>query len=130
MKRKSMWFLAVMATVLIAAVAVSAGEDKMAKLKADLNLTDAQVQQLNAGWEKMQPMYEKIKTMKTDLKALKEAASPDAKAIEAKQSEVEKAVTTYKEKNQALFRSVLTTEQFAKYETMNAEHAKQQAAKK
>jgi hypothetical protein len=121
--------MAVLATVLIAAVTASAGEDKLAKLKVDLNLTDAQVEQLKAGWDKMQPMYDKIKTAKTELKAMKEAPSPDQSAISAKEGELNTAVSAYKEKNKALFQSVLTKDQYAKFEAMNAQHEKQQTAK-
>lgn len=116
---------AALAVVLLAAVVVTAGGgEKMAKLKAELNLTDAQVTQLEQKLADVQPLGERVTALKGELKALETAASPDQKAIEAKRGELGAAKKEYKEKHNGIFRSVLTSDQWAKYEEMQAQHAK------
>ena len=131
MKSKKTILLA--AIVLVAAMALVAGGDKagkLAKLKADLNLSDQQVSQLDAKMTQMEPLGARIGTLKDELKALQGASTPDTKAISAKEAEMMAAKKEYKEKWAAALKSVLSTDQWAKYEQMQANYQKPAGAKK
>jgi len=132
MKTNKAKYFTVLAMLLALAVTLSAGgdKDKMAKLKAELNLTDAQVAQLEQKFEALKPYGEKFTALKTGLESLEKAATPDQKAIDAKKAELMAFKKEYKEKANAIYRSVLTKEQFAKLEAMWTEYDKNQAAKK
>ena len=120
-----------LALALVAALALSAGGgEKMTKLKAELNLTDAQVNQLEQRFTELQPIADRAKAIKEDLKALENAASPDQRAISAKKAELGTAKKEHKEKSTAIFRTVLNREQWAKYEAMQAEYHKSAQSKK
>jgi len=120
----------VLAVLLVAAVTVSAGEDKWAKLKVELNLSDAQVTQLQQKFEQLQPLAAKAKAIKTDLKALKSAATTDENAIKAKKAQLAEIKKEWKERAAAIYSSVLTQEQYAKLQAMEAKHEKSRSAKK
>ena len=122
--------LAAAALALALAVTVAAGDDKMAKLTAELNLTDAQATQLEQKFKELQPLSDRAKAIKEDLKALESASTPDPKAIQAKKAELETIKKDWHGKSTAIFRSVLNKEQWTKYEAMEAEHAKSAQAKK
>ena len=131
MKSKKTILLATI--VLVAAMALVAGGDKagkLAKLKADLNLSDQQVSQLDAKMTQMEPLSTRIGTLKDELKALQGASTPDTKAISAKEAEMMAAKKEYKEKWTAALKSVLSTDQWAKYEQMQANYQKPAGAKK
>ena len=131
MKSKKTILLA--AVVLVAAMALVAGGDKagkLAKLKADLNLSDQQVSQLDAKMTQMEPLGARIGTLKDELKALQGASTPDTKAISAKESELMAAKKESKEKWAAALKSVLSTDQWVKYEQMQSNYQKSAEAKK
>jgi Spy/CpxP family protein refolding chaperone len=123
-----------LAVLLVAAVSVSAGggdkAEKMAKLKAEYNLSDAQVAQLEQQFDALKPIADRAMAIKTELKALEGAANPDTRAINAKKTELDGVKKEYKAKVTAAFRSVLTREQFARWEAKQAEYEKSHSAKK
>ena len=136
MKTKKGIFFTVLAFVLAAAVAVSAGGDKdhWVKLKQELNLTDAQVTQLQQKFEALKPQGQelevKVKALKSDIESLEKAASPDKRTIEQKKSELMSAKSAWKEKTNEIYRSVLSSEQFAKLEQMHEKEKKSYSEKK
>lgn len=130
MKSKKGMFLASLAVALAAAITVVAGGDHMAKMKAELNLTDAQVTQIEQKFEQLSPLKEKAKAIKTELQALESAASPNPKAIDAKKAELEGVKKEWKAKSDSIYRTVLTKEQYAKFQVWQAEQEKQYAASK
>ncbi len=130
MKTTKRIFLTTLALLLVTAVSLSAGEERWAKLKQELNLTDSQVTQLEQKFETLQPLMEKGKALKSELKALESAATPDQKAIGAKKAELDVLHKEWKEKATPIYRSVLTQEQFAKLQEMDAKHEKEHSTKK
>jgi len=130
MKFKTRMFFVSLALVLATAIPSLAGGDHMAKMKADLNLTDEQVTQIEQKFEQLKPVKEKAMAIKTELKALEGAASPNQKAIDAKKAELEGVKKEWKAKADSIYRSVLTKEQYAKFQTWQAENEKQYATKK
>ncbi len=76
-----------------------------AKLKAKLGLSDAQAEQVRA-------LFEDIDRRIAELKA----SGPDAAAIQEGKKKL-------KEERIARLKSILTAEQYARYEQMQAEHA-------
>lgn len=124
--------LAAVAVLVALALVASAGgdKDKIAKLKAELNLTDAQATQLKSEFEKLQPMYERVTALKKELKALESAANPDQQAISAKKSELQAAKKEVMAKYDAVYRSVLTSEQYVKLEALRAQEKKKEHTKK
>ena len=133
MKSKNPILLVGVAVILVAAMTLVAGGDKaakLAKLKADLNLSDQQVSQLDAKMTQMEPLSASIGTLKDELKALQGASTPDTKAISAKESELMAAKKEYKEKWNAALKSVLSADQWAKYEQTQSNYQKPVEAKK
>jgi len=132
MRKTSTKIFAALALLLAASLALSAGGDeKLGKLKAELNLTDTQVTQLQGQLKGLQPLADRVAALKSELKALRSAASPDQKAVDAKQAEFDTAKKEWKEKRAAAYRTVLTAEQWAKFESMEAHaHKKPHEAKK
>jgi Spy/CpxP family protein refolding chaperone len=116
--------------MLAAAVSLSAGDEKWTKLKAELNLSDAQVTQLQEKFKQLDPLYQKAMTLKEELKALETAATPDNRAIEAKKANLVALKLEWKAKADAIYKSVLTRDQFTKLEEMEAKYQKEQTAKK
>jgi Spy/CpxP family protein refolding chaperone len=126
-------FLLVMLALVVVAVSGYAGGDKaekLAKLKTELNLTDAQVTQLDQKFAQLDPIVERAKKIKGELNALESATPKDAGAIDAKRAEMTEVKKEYKAKAASIFRSVLNNEQYAKWEAMNAEYEKSHSAKK
>ncbi|HXV74532.1 MAG TPA: hypothetical protein VD713_07365 [Sphingomonadales bacterium] len=123
-------FMGTMALVLTGAVALMAGGDHWAKLKAEIGLSDAQISQLESKFAELRPLKEKAVAVKTELKALETAASPDQKAISAKKAELDGIKKEWTAKSDAIYRSVMSKEQFAKFQTWQAEQDKQYAAQK
>jgi chromosome segregation ATPase len=136
MKTKKGIFFTVLAFALVATVAVSAGGDKenWVKLKAELNLTDAQVTQLQQKFEAIKPQGQehelKVKALKSEIASLEKAASPDKQAIDLKKAELMSAKTAWKEKSNEIYRSVLSSDQFAKLQQMHAKEKKAYSEKK
>lgn len=133
MKTKKSLLVTLMVLTLVAVVAAHAGGDKaekLAKLKTELNLTDAQVTQLDQKFAQLEPIGERYKKIKAELTALETATPQDAKATNLKRAEMAELKKEYKAKVTSIFRSVLNNEQYAKWEAMNAEYEKSHAAKK
>jgi capsule polysaccharide export protein KpsE/RkpR len=133
MKTNKRIFLTMLALLLAAAVSLSAGGGKeyFAKLKQELNLTDAQVTQLEQRFESLRPQGQalelKVKALRQDIEAQEKAASPDRRVIEERKAELATVKTEWKEKYTDIYRSVLTKEQFAKWQQMesNEKHEKE-----
>jgi Spy/CpxP family protein refolding chaperone len=126
MKMKRILFAA-LAVALLASLTVSAGGDeKMKKLKADLNLTDAQVAQLEARFKELDPMAERYKAVKAELTTLEQANPANPRAVEAKKNELASVKKEWKERSDAVYRSVLTSEQWTKLQAMRADYDKKQ----
>jgi len=130
MKSKKEILFAFLALVLVSAVALAAGGDKWAKMKADLNLTDAQVTQLQEKFKQLDPLMDKAMSLKKELEVMQSAATPDQRAIEAKKNDLMSLKQEWKAKADAIYKSVLTREQFAKLADLEAKAQKEQAAKK
>jgi hypothetical protein len=133
MKSKKTIVLAGLVVILVAAMSLTAGGDKaakLAKMKADLNLSDQQVSQIDAKITQLQPLGERVYALKDELKALQAASTPDQKAISAKESELMAAKKEYTEKWNAALKSVLSAEQWAKYEQMQSSYKKSVEAKR
>lgn len=133
MKVKSSVVITLMVVALVAVVSAYAGGDKaekLAKLKTELNLTDAQVTQLDQKLAQLDPIIERAKGIKAEISALENATPQDAKALEAKRAEMTNVKKEYKAKVASIFRSVLNNEQYAKWEAMNAEYEKAHSVKK
>ena len=122
--------LTLVALVLVGVLCVYAHGDKFAELKAELDLSDAQVAQLQKKFTELEPLEARAKTIKTELEALKAAPEQNVKAIEAKKTELEAVKREWRAKNEAIFRSVLTKEQYAKFERVQAEHEKNERAER
>jgi Spy/CpxP family protein refolding chaperone len=121
------WILSALVVALVTVVSVYAGGDraeKLARMKTELNLTDAQVDQFDQKFDTLNPVIERAKALKTEIKELEAAPSPNQKAINAKKVELENVKREYHEKVTSIFRSVLTKEQFAKWEAQQAEYEK------
>lgn len=127
------FFLSTLALLLAAAVSFSgAGEhkDKWAKMKAELNLTDAQVTELQQKFEEIRPQGEDLerrsKALHSEIETLERASSPDQQAIQAKRSQLEAVTKEWHEKTTAIFRSVLTPEQFTKLDQMHSKREQEE----
>ncbi|MGH9863473.1 MAG: hypothetical protein ACRD35_08625 [Candidatus Acidiferrales bacterium] len=114
---KRILFLA-MALVVVVGLAWAGGGEKgqmkqmtaaehAAKLQAKLGLTDAQTQQVRALFEEFQPRLEAL-----------HARYEKGEDVKAEKSKL-------KEERTAKLKTILTAEQWTKYEAMMAEHAKQ-----
>lgn len=132
MKSKKTMLLAGLALVLAFAVTVAAGgNEKMKKLKAELNLTDAQVTQLEQRFTELEPLSARYKAVSAELKGLKGASNPDQGAIDAKKAELAGIKKEWKEKADAIYRAVLTSEQYTRLQALHAAEAqKQKSARK
>jgi Spy/CpxP family protein refolding chaperone len=122
MKRANHKFWALLTLVLLAVIVLYAGGDKMEKMKAELNLSDAQVSQLEQRMGELQPLADRAKAIKAEIKELESSANPDANAISAKRTALEAVKKEWHQKAEAVYRSVLTPEQWTKYEAMKAQH--------
>ena len=122
--------LVAVALVLVAALTVTAGDEKWAKMKAELNLTDAQVAQLDQKFAQLQPIMDKGKALKAELAAAEASPHPDARAIESGKAELEALRKEWKAKANPIYKSVLSKEQFAKLEAMQAQYEKSEQKKK
>lgn len=121
------WILSALVVALVTVVSVYAGGDRaeqLARMKTELNLTDAQVDQFDQKFDALSPVMERAKAIKTEIKEMEASASPNQKAIDAKKAELETVKKEYHEKVNSIFRSVLTKEQFAKWEAQQAEYEK------
>ena len=130
MKTANRMLIASLVLVLAEGVAVYAGESGWAKMKADLGLSDAQVAQLEQKFAELKPMKEKAMAINSELKALEGAASPDLKAIDAKKAELMSLKKDLSAKADAIYRSVLTKEQYTKLQAWQEDQKKQHAVKK
>jgi Spy/CpxP family protein refolding chaperone len=136
MKTRKGIFLTMLALLLAAAVTLSAGGGKehWAKLKQELNLTDAQVTQLEQKFEAIRPQGEalelKVKELQREIEEQEKAAVPDKKVIDEKRLERERLTKEWHEKASEIYRSVLTKEQFTKFQEMRAKEKKEYSEKK
>src|SRR5215831_12403588 len=119
-------FLITMAFLLAAAVSLSAGDkkEKFAKLQAELGLSDDQVAQLQQKFDAISPqgqdMERRAKALNEEIRTLESSANPDEQALSAKRSEREALTQEWHEKVRAIYKSVLTSEQFAKLDQMHS----------
>jgi capsule polysaccharide export protein KpsE/RkpR len=131
MKTKKGIFLAALAFLLVAAVSLSAGGGKehWAKLKQELNLTDAQLTQLQQKFEALNPQGQalelKVRALRQDIEEQEKAAAPDRRVIEQKKAELETVRREWREKTTDIYRSTLTKEQFSKWQEMEAKGEKE-----
>jgi hypothetical protein len=135
MKTKKRIFLTMLAILLAVAVSLSAGGGKeyFAKLKQELNLTDAQVTQLEQKFEGIRPQGEaweqRVKALRAEIESQEKAASPDRTVIEQKKAEMAAVKKEWKEKALEIYRSVLTKEQYAKWEQMESNYQREKEKK-
>ncbi len=133
MKTNKGIFVTMFALLLATAVLLSAGGGKeyWAKLKQELNLTDAQVTQLEQKFEAIRPQGQalelKVKALRQDIEVQEKAAAPDRRVIEEKKAQLATVKMEWKEKYTGIYRSVLTKDQFAKWQQMesNDKHEKE-----
>ena len=117
--------------LLLAAVSLSAGDkkEKFAKLQAELGLSDAQVAQLQQKFDEFRPAAEDLehrsKALNSEIEALEKSSNPDQQTLAAKRSQREALTAEFHDKKIAIFRSVLTQEQFAKLDQMHSHHEKE-----
>ena len=134
-KRRIVW--TILTLLLAAAVSLSAAvggeKDHWANLKKELNLTDAQVAQLQQKFEALRPQGEemelKVRAVRSQIEEEEKATAPDRKAIEHKNAELAAAKREWKEKVTAIYRAVLTSEQFAKWQRMESDEKHEKARK-
>jgi hypothetical protein len=128
-------FLITMAFLLAAAVSLAANDkkEKFAKLQAELGLSDAQVTQLQQKFDELGPMGQemerKAKALSEEIRALEKSPNPDQQALSAKRSEREAVTQEWHEKVRAIYKSVLTDEQFTKLDQMHS-HEKEEHERK
>jgi Spy/CpxP family protein refolding chaperone len=126
-------FLITIAFLLAAAVSLAAHDkdkkEKFAKLQAELGLSDAQVAQLQQKFNELSPsgeeMERRAKALNEQIRTLESSANPDQQALNAKRSEREALTQEWHEKVRAIYKSVLTEEQFAKLDQMHSNHDKE-----
>jgi Spy/CpxP family protein refolding chaperone len=129
-------FLITMAFLLAAAVSLAAHDkkEKFAKLQAELGLSDAQVAQLQQKFNELSPSGEEMerrsKALTEEIRTLESSANPDQQALSAKRSEREALTQEWHEKVMAIYKSVLTNEQFTKFDQMHSKHEKEEQEKK
>jgi len=129
-------FLITMAFLLAAVVSHAAHDkkEKFAKLQAELGLSDAQVAQLQQKFNELAPMGEdmerKAKALTEEIRVLEGSANPDQQALNAKRVERERLTQEWHEKVMAIYRSVLTNEQFAKFDQMHSRREREEQERK
>jgi hypothetical protein len=130
-------FLITVAFLLAAVVSLSAGDkkEKFAKLQAELGLSDAQVAQLQQKFDELSPMGQdmerRAKALTEEIRVLEKSTDPgDQQTLSAKRSEREAITQGWHEKVTAIYRSVLTTEQFAKFDEMHSRREKEEQERK
>jgi len=129
-------FLITIAFLLGAVVSLAAHDkkEKFAKLQAELGLSDAQVAQLQQKFNELAPMGEdmerKAKALTEVIRVLEGSANPDQQALNAKRVERERLTQEWHEKVMAIYRSVLTNEQFAKFDQMHARREREEQERK
>jgi hypothetical protein len=129
-------FLITMAFLLAAAVSLAAHDkkEKFAKLQAELGLSDAQVAQLQQKFNELSPSGEEMerrsKALTEEIRTLESSANPDQQALSAKRSEREALTQEWHDKVMAIYKSVLTNEQFTKFDQMHSKHEKEEQEKK
>jgi len=122
--------------LLVTAVSLSASDkkEKFAKLQAELGLSDAQVQQLQQKFDEFRPaaedMERRSKALNSEIEALEKSSNPDQQTLAAKRSQREALTTEFHDRKIAIFRSVLTQEQFAKLDQMHSQHEKEEHERK
>src|SRR5262245_9512770 len=129
-------FLTTVVFLLAATVTLFAGDkkEKFAKLQAELGLSDAQVTQLQQKFDEFRPaaedMERRSKALSSDIEMLEKSSSPDKQALADKRSQREALTQEFHEKKIAIFKSVLTQEQFAKLDQMQSHHEKEEHERK
>ena len=128
-------FLTTVVFLLAASISLFAGDkkEKFAKLQAELGLSDAQVAQLQQKFDEFRPVAEDMelrqKALTSDIQMLEKSSNPDQQALATKRSQREALTQEFHEKKIAIFRSVLTQEQFAKLDQMQ-HHEKEEHERK
>ncbi len=133
MRRATLLTVALLAAAVVAyageGTAKSGGGEKMdkaahmAKMKAELNLTDQQAQQAEKAMEELHPLHERVMAAHNDLVEAKKAnAGKDV--IAQKGAALAAAKKELNSAREDRFRAILTAEQFAKWKEMVAAHEK------
>ena len=115
-----------LALVLVSSVSLAAGggekKDHWAHLKKELNLTDAQVTQLQQKFDAIHSQGEeaemKSRALREEIEAQEKAITPNRQIIEQRKASLEALHKEWKAKVTDIYRSVLTSEQFSKWQQM------------
>jgi HAMP domain-containing protein len=128
------WILAALVVALVTVVSVYAGDEnrpeKLARLKTELNLTDAQVDQFDQKFDVLDQVIERAQAIKAEIREMEACPDTDPKAVHARKVELETLKKEFNEQVTSIFRSVLTKEQFARWEAQQAGYKKTHSAKK
>ena len=135
MKTRYRFFGLFAAFLLVSFASLFAGErhdkvDYIAKLKAELNLSDAQVTQLQQKFQELKlqggQQEEQGRALRKEIETLAQASPRDDEAIAAKKRQLEAMTQAWHDKWIAIFRTVLTPEQFTKWDQMQATRVKEE----
>jgi Spy/CpxP family protein refolding chaperone len=75
-------------------------------------------------------MERKAKALTEEIRVLEGSANPDQQALNAKRVERERLTQEWHEKVMAIYRSVLTNEQFAKFDQMHSRREREEQERK
>jgi hypothetical protein len=122
------WILTALVVALLTVVTVYAGDENrpemLARLKTELRLTDAQVEQFDRELDSIEPVIERAQAIKAEIREMEACSDADPKTLRARRVELETLKREFEERTVSVFRAVLTKEQFAKWEAQQAAHAK------
>ena len=129
MKSKKGILGTILVLLLAAAVSLSAGggekKDHLAYLQKELSLSDAQVTQLKQKFDAIHSQGEeaelKARALRGEIEDQEKSANPNRQIIEQRKASLEALHKEWKAKVTDIYRSVLTSEQFAKWQKMESD---------